>query len=110
MLLTISVPDLLQQTAAQREMHAGILRQRLEELHQELGIRFPIYVLITKADLLAGFAEYFQKLGAEERAQVWGATFPYNDAKEAKDKRRPCGNARRIALFVRIRCTGKAAE
>ncbi len=82
-LLTISVPDLLQQTAAQRETHAGILRQRLEELHQELGIRFPIYVLITKADLLAGFAEYFQKLGAEERAQVWGATFPYSEATES---------------------------
>jgi type VI secretion system protein ImpL len=81
-LLTISVPDLLQQTAAQRETHAGILRQRLEELHQELGIRFPIYVLITKADLLAGFAEFFQKLGAEERAQVWGATFPYSEATE----------------------------
>ena len=78
-LLTISVPDLLQQSAAERETHAGILRQRLEELHQELGIRFPIYVLITKTDLLAGFAEFFQKLGAEERAQVWGATFPYSD-------------------------------
>jgi type VI secretion system protein ImpL len=84
-LLTISVPDLLQQSAAQRDIHAGILRQRLEELHQELGIRFPIYVLITKSDLLAGFSEFFQKLGAEERAQVWGTSFPYSQASEARD-------------------------
>ena len=82
-LLTISVPDLLQQSAAQRETHAGILRQRVEELHQELGIRFPIYVLITKSDLLAGFSEFFEKFGAEERAQVWGVSFPHSDDKLA---------------------------
>lgn len=79
-LLTISVSDLLQQSAAEREHHASILRQRLEELHEQLGIRFPIYVLVTKMDLLAGFVEFFQKLGAEERAQVWGTTFAFQAA------------------------------
>lgn len=79
-LLTVSVSDLLQKSAAEREHDAGVLRQRLEELHTELGIRFPIYVLVTKTDLLAGFTEYFQNLGAEERAQVWGVTFPFQPA------------------------------
>ena len=78
-LLTISVADLLQQTPAQREIHAQALRKRVQELHQQLGIRFPVYVLITKADLLAGFSEFFSKLGAEERAQVWGASFPFRE-------------------------------
>jgi type VI secretion system protein ImpL len=39
-------------------------------------VRFPIYVLVTKCDLLAGFIEFFDNLGREERAQVWGMTFP----------------------------------
>lgn len=82
-LLTVSVGDLLQQSSAEREHHAALLRQRLEELHAELGIRFPIYLLVTKSDLLAGFAEFFQTLGAEERAQVWGTTFAFQAAQAA---------------------------
>ena len=35
----------------------------------------PVYVLFTKADLIAGFTEFFDDLDREKRAQVWGATF-----------------------------------
>jgi type VI secretion system protein ImpL len=75
-ILTVSVADLLQQNAAQRELQAAALRQRIQELHEQLNIRFPIYVLVTKADLLAGFSEFFEEFGKEERAQPWGMTFP----------------------------------
>ena len=78
-IVTISVADLLQQTPAQREAQAGAVRKRIQELHQELNIRFPLYVLVTKADLLAGFMEFFGDYGKEERAQVWGATFPLHE-------------------------------
>src|SRR4029453_11074527 len=37
----------------------------------------PVYVLVTKADLLAGFSEYFSTLGKEERAQAWGFSLRY---------------------------------
>ena len=76
-LLTLSVPDLLDQTPAQRASHIAALRQRLQELHEELNIRFPLYLLVTKMDLLPGFTEFFADMGKEERAQVWGMTFPY---------------------------------
>ena len=33
--------------------------------------------MVTKCDLVAGFAEYFDDLTQEGRAQVWGVTFPY---------------------------------
>ena len=79
-LLTVSVADLLQQNAAQREAQANALRKRIQELHEQLGIRFPLYVLVTKVDLLAGFMEFFGELGTEERAQVWGTSFPLGDA------------------------------
>ena len=56
--------------------HAAAVRRRLNELREKLGVRFPVYVLFTKADLIAGFTEFFEPLGKEEREQVWGFTLP----------------------------------
>jgi type VI secretion system protein ImpL len=78
-LLTLSVSDLLEQNGAQREAHINALRKRIEELHKELNIRFPLYLLVTKTDLLAGFMEFFSEFSKEEREQIWGATFPYGE-------------------------------
>lgn len=75
-ILTISIADLPMADDAQRARHAMALRKRLLELRQDLGIDFPVYVMVTKADLLAGFNEYFGTLGRAERAQVWGFTLP----------------------------------
>ncbi|SIT51118.1 putative lipoprotein [Paraburkholderia piptadeniae] len=80
-LLTISVADLLGASDAQRTGHAMALRKRLQELRSQLGIQFPVYVLVTKADLLAGFSEYFGALGRAERAQVWGFTFGLDESR-----------------------------
>ena len=77
-LLTINVQDLLQQSPADRKEHAQRLRARIQELHERLGIRPPIYVMVTKCDLLAGFNETFGELGKEERDQVWGFTFAFD--------------------------------
>ena len=49
-----------------------------DELQQRLDIRFPIYVMVTKCDLMAGFMEFFADFDKDERAQVWGVTFPYD--------------------------------
>ncbi len=75
-ILTLSATDLLQPDADKRRMLAREMRERIDELHRELGIRFPIYVMVTKCDLLAGFAEFFADFDKDERAQVWGATLP----------------------------------
>lgn len=77
-LLTLSVPDLLQMNAQERQQHAAALKARLAELREGLGVQLPVYVLVTKTDLLSGFSEYFLNLGREERAQVWGFTLPYD--------------------------------
>ncbi|NRO97437.1 type VI secretion system membrane subunit TssM [Paraburkholderia sp. NMBU_R16] len=92
-MLTISVADLLSASEAERTQHAMVLRRRLQELRAQLGIQFPVYLLVTKADLLAGFMEYFSAFGRTERAQVWGFTFalresgaPTFDLREAFDR------------------------
>ena len=64
---------------------SATLRTRLDEVRAVLGVRFPVYVTITKLDQLSGFDEYFRNLTAEDREQIWGVTFPYNEAKEQSD-------------------------
>ncbi len=81
-ILTVSVADLLSATDAERVQHAATLRRRLNELREQLGIQFPIYVLVTKTDLLSGFEAYFSSFSREELAQVWGFTFPFDKAQQ----------------------------
>lgn len=76
-MLTVNVQDLLQQSPQERVEHAAKLRARIQELHTKLGVRPPVYVLVTKADLIAGFNECFEPLGQEEREQVWGFSFEH---------------------------------
>ncbi|CAM3504975.1 type VI secretion system membrane subunit TssM [Bordetella flabilis] len=81
-MLTISVEDLLGASDAERVQHAAVLRRRLQELREQLGIQFPVYVLITKTDLLSGFEEYFASFSRDDLAQVWGFTLPYARTQE----------------------------
>ncbi|PIE41149.1 MAG: type VI secretion system membrane subunit TssM [Gammaproteobacteria bacterium] len=78
-IIAISIQDLLTQTADERTYHARTIRARIDELVEKLGINFPIYVMFTKCDLLAGFSEFFDELTLEQREQVWGMTFPLPD-------------------------------
>jgi type VI secretion system protein ImpL len=84
-LVTLSFSDLLQQTEEERMLHAKAIRQRIQELYARLGIRFPIYMLLTKGDLVAGFNDFFADLAEDERAQVWGETFPAEDPQQPTD-------------------------
>jgi type VI secretion system protein ImpL len=82
-ILTLSVTDLLQPSAERRATLARELRARIDELQQRLTIRFPIYLLVTKSDLLAGFSEFFADFDKDERAQVWGTTLPLEAGADA---------------------------
>lgn len=53
------------------------LRQRVQEVTERLEVFAPVYVVFTKADLIAGFTEFFRTLDPSEREGVWGATLPF---------------------------------
>src|SRR5712675_3733940 len=78
-LVAISIEDILTMSRQDLAAHAEAIRMRLLELHQRLNVSFPVYALITKVDLVAGFAEYFVHLSDQGRRQVWGATFQTAD-------------------------------
>jgi type VI secretion system protein ImpL len=80
-IIAISLSDLSLTDEVTQKGHARAIRRRLQELRDKLQVRFPVYVLFTKADLIAGFTEFFDDLGKEEREQVWGFTLPLDIAK-----------------------------
>lgn len=82
-IVTFSAADILGSSKADLFELAANLRARIDELRQTLGVRFPVYVLLTKLDQLPGFAEYFRILTEQEREQIWGVTFPYGEANTA---------------------------
>ncbi|MEM7742239.1 MAG: type VI secretion system membrane subunit TssM [Pseudomonadota bacterium] len=78
-IVAISLSDLSILDDLERRAHAVAIRTRLQEVRERLGFSFPIYVIFTKADLIAGFREFFDDLGSTEREQVWGLTLPLPD-------------------------------
>jgi len=82
-LLTISVHDLLTKSAEERHAQFLSFKTRLAELRETFSIKIPVYILVTKTDLLAGFSESFSSMNKEERAQVWGFTAPYDSKQQS---------------------------
>ena len=78
-LIAISLDDLLSGTDEEITAHANAIRKRLLELHERLSVDFPVYALFTKADLVAGFMEFFGHLSEPDRRMVWGHTFQTAD-------------------------------
>lgn len=74
-LVTLAIPDILAHDPAERLAEIRAIRQRLAEMDEILGARVPVYVLLTKADLLGGFVTFFDGLAKSDREQVWGTTF-----------------------------------
>lgn len=83
--ITLSLADLLKQSEEDRQFHAKQIRQRIDELYEYFGIRFPLYMIFTKGDLMAGFSDFFADLTQQEREQVWGFTFPAENQQDTTD-------------------------
>lgn len=78
-LVAISVEDLLTSSPEAIAAHADAIRARLLELHERLKVDFPVYAVFTKADLIAGFNEFFGSFTESQRRMVWGHSFQTAD-------------------------------
>ena len=74
-LVTIAVETLLGGSEKDLETLARQVRARLQEVHQTLHVDVPIYLVLSKADRLLGFDEFFDQLTREESDQVLGTSF-----------------------------------
>lgn len=74
-LVTIPVDTLLSNDETELELLADQVRARLQEVRQTLHVDVPIYLVLSKADSLPGFDEFFDQLSREENDQVLGTSF-----------------------------------
>ncbi len=59
LLLVIPADSLIRDNADKLEEKAGKIARQFDSIQRTLGVRFPVFVVITKADLLVGFREFF---------------------------------------------------
>lgn len=79
--LIVAVPadDILGRDPDELTEAARTLRHKLDQLVHELGIHFPIYLLVTKCDLIEGFTEFFGRLPRRRLDEMLGWTNPTLD-------------------------------
>ncbi|HCF6898422.1 TPA: type VI secretion system membrane subunit TssM [Pseudomonas aeruginosa] len=73
--LMVDMVTLLGQPASDRKALAILLRSRLAELSRQLGTRPPLYVVLSKFDLLQGFEAFFSRLPKSVKEGIFGFTF-----------------------------------
>jgi type VI secretion system protein ImpL len=74
-LVAVSVTE-LQGDADSIAALAESLRVRVDEVLGRLDMVLPVYLLVTKCDLVSGFVETFGDLKDRDRGQIWGFTLP----------------------------------
>ena len=60
--LALPADSLIREGTADLERKAGRIARQLEVIQREFDLRFPVFVIITKCDLLNGFREFFDRL------------------------------------------------
>lgn len=75
-IFTISIPQVMLATHQQQREVLQEWADQLTQLYYTLKIAIPIYIVITKSDLISGFCEFFRSLNKEALQQVWGIRFP----------------------------------
>ncbi|MCC6425518.1 MAG: hypothetical protein IT435_01725 [Phycisphaerales bacterium] len=59
MVLAIGVDSLIKDSAEKIEHEAAKVARQLDSITRDLDVRFPVYIIVTKCDLLTGFREFF---------------------------------------------------
>jgi len=79
--LTISAEELLETPNAPASTdlttRADVLCQKLSELRRAASMRLPVYVLVTKCDLVPGFSSFAGELPRELHGEIFGWSNPY---------------------------------
>lgn len=77
--VALSVEDLLTSSEDQLEEIAKTLRARADEVMSRLEMVLPLYVVLTKVDLVGGFLDFWGDLQKSTRGQAWGASFGFEE-------------------------------
>lgn len=75
LVLVVSLPELISGSAQDRAALAGRMVERIRQYGESLGGTPPIYLMLSKVDLLPGFVDTFDDLDLAARQHPLGMTF-----------------------------------
>lgn len=81
LILVVSLPEIVTATLAEREALAARLVSRIDEYSECLGVNPPLYLMLSKTDLLPGFNQAFEGLDTIQRQQPLGMTFALSEVR-----------------------------
>ncbi len=82
MLLVIPADSLLKDSTEVIARNAGKIAQQLDNIQRSLGVRFPVFIFITKSDYLPGFSQFFDDLTdpqLQHQIMGWSNPAPLDD-------------------------------
>ncbi|MGH9369725.1 MAG: type VI secretion protein IcmF/TssM N-terminal domain-containing protein [Thermoanaerobaculia bacterium] len=71
-IVVIPCTSLLEDSPEEQERKAANIRSKLLHVQRVLQIRFPVFIMVTKADRVLGFSEFFSKLDPVDQQQLVG--------------------------------------
>lgn len=71
-LLTVSADTLLSATPERLSENCSKIRRRLDELIDVSAVRFPVYLIVTKCDLIKGMVQFCNRLEDKQLNQAMG--------------------------------------
>lgn len=74
---SFSIADLLTMNEFEIGQQLIQTKNRISELNEFFGAKLPVYIILTKCDMLAGFNEFYESFSHKEREQTFGITFDY---------------------------------
>lgn len=75
LIITLDMAWLSCASVSDRKVFAQILRARLLDIITTMNTRLPVYLVLTRLDMLNGFSAFYQHLSKEDRNRLLGVTF-----------------------------------
>jgi hypothetical protein len=77
LIVALSADSLIKSTSEKIASNAKELSDKIEMIQTELDVRFPVYLLVTKCDLLTGFREFTERIEDPQlQHQIFGWSNP----------------------------------
>jgi type VI secretion system protein ImpL len=71
-IVTVASDSLLTEDTVVLREKANSIRQRINQMMRIMGARFPVYLLVTKMDLVNGFTDFCDHISEQRYSQVMG--------------------------------------
>ncbi len=101
--VAVSVEELWTLDPAKLSQLSQNIRQRIDSLMRTLHVRFPVYVMVTKLDLIAGFRAYLNAIPPSQTGEMMGILSNPKESWEATLARGIRDTAERVRTLMFLR-------